>query len=129
MENEDLYIALTIFLKLFKNRPNHLAKFLLDNNVLTEDIIKKLKNSDKLKKMRSEDIEEINNMNFKDISQMDNFYNSFIDDINQLYYNKNIEEITKELNDKLDKLVTEEEYVKAAKLRDYMKRNKIKRIN
>lgn len=129
MENEDLYIALTIFLKLFKNRPNHLAKFLLDNNVLTEDIIKKLKNSDKLKKMRSEDIEEINNMNFKDISQMDNFYNSFIDDINQLYYNKNIEEITKELNDKLDKLVTEEEYIKAAKLRDYMKRNKIKRIN
>ncbi|MCK9476361.1 MAG: UvrB/UvrC motif-containing protein [Candidatus Muirbacterium halophilum] len=129
MENEDLYTALTIFLKLFKNRPNHLAKFLLDNNVLTEDIIKKLKNSDKLKKMRSDDIKEINNMNFKDISQMDNFYNSFIDDINQLYHNKNIEEITKELNDKLDKLVTEEEYIKAAKLRDYMKRNKIKRIN
>lgn len=129
MENEDLYVALTNFLKLFKNRPNHLARFLLDNNVLTEDIIKKLKNSDKLKKLKAEDTEEITNMHFNDISQMDNFYNSFIDDINQLYKNKNIEQVTKELNAKLDKLIVDEEYVKAAKLRDYMKRNNIKRIN
>jgi protein-arginine kinase activator protein McsA len=58
---------------------------------------------------------------------MENFYNSFIDDIKQLSKEKNIEEITKEINKKLDDLIKQEKYEEAARLRDYMNRNNIKR--
>ena len=42
MENEELYRSLVIMLKMFKNRPYHLAKYLVENSALTEDFIKKL---------------------------------------------------------------------------------------
>ena len=35
MENEDLYRNLVILLKMFKNRPYHLAKYLIENYSLT----------------------------------------------------------------------------------------------
>ena len=56
-----------------------------------------------------------------------NFYNSFIDDIKQLSKEKSIEEITKDLNKKLDDLIKKEKYEEAARVRDYMTRNSIKR--
>jgi|APGre2960657373_1045057.scaffolds.fasta_scaffold48205_2 excinuclease UvrABC helicase subunit UvrB len=135
MENEELYRSLVIMLKMFKNRPYHLAKYLVENSALTEDFIKKIKNSDRLKELNKED--ESSNQKllpvpvpvyFVDISQMENFYNSFIDDIKQLSKEKNIEEITKDLNKKLDALIKQEKYEEAARVRDYMNRNKIKRI-
>ena len=55
MENEDLYRNLVILLKMFKNRPFHLAKYLIENSALTEDFIKKIKNSDRLKELNKED--------------------------------------------------------------------------
>jgi hypothetical protein len=64
---------------------------------------------------------------FVDISQMENFYNSFIDDIKQLSKEKGIEEVTRELNIKLDKLIKQEKFEEAARVRDYMTRNNIKR--
>jgi len=134
MENEELYRSLVILLKMFKNRPYHLAKYLVENSALTEDFIKKLKNSDKLKELN--DGEKTSEQKllpvpvpvyFVDISQMENFYNSFIDDIQQLSKEKSIEEITKELNIKLDDLIKQEKYEEAARVRDYMTRNNIKR--
>ena len=135
MENEELYRSLVIMLKMFKNRPYHLAKYLVENSALTEDFIKKIKNSDRLKELNKEDESSIQKLlplpvpvYFVDISQMENFYNSFIDDIKQLSKEKNIEEITKDLNKKLDALIKQEKYEEAARVRDYMNRNKIKRI-
>ena len=55
MENEELYRSLVLLLKMFKNRPYHLAKYLVENSALTEDFIKKLKNSDKLKELNGEE--------------------------------------------------------------------------
>ena len=55
MENEELYRSLVIMLKMFKNRPYHLAKYLVENSALTEDFIKKIKNSDRLKELNKED--------------------------------------------------------------------------
>lgn len=134
MENEELYRSLVILLKMFKNRPYHLAKYLVENSALTESFIKKLKNSDKLKEINEEDKTSEQKMlpmpvpvYFMDISQMENFYNSFIDDMKQLSKEKNIEEITKELNSKLDDLIKQEKYEEAARVRDYMTRNNIKR--
>jgi cysteinyl-tRNA synthetase len=117
---------------MFKNRPYHLAKYLVENSALTEDFIKKLKNSDKLKELNESEKTEQKLLPvpvyFVDISQMENFYNSFIDDIAQLSKEKSIEEITKDINNKLDELIKQEKYEEAARIRDYMNRNNIKRI-
>ena len=48
MENEELYRNLVIFLKMFKNRPYHLAKQLIENDALTKDFIKKISDNPKL---------------------------------------------------------------------------------
>jgi hypothetical protein len=134
MENEELYRSLVIMLKMFKNRPYHLAKYLVENSALTEDFIKKIKNSDKLKELNEDEKSSEQKLlpvpvpvYFVDISQMENFYNSFIDDIKQLSKEKSIEEITKNLNEKLDDLIKQEKYEEAARVRDYMNRNNIKR--
>lgn len=137
MSNEELYKNLTIILKMFKNRPHHLAKYLIDNSAFNKKFIEKIINSNKLKDMSDD---EINNISFPpdsskipvyfiDISQMNEFYNSIIDDGKLTDKNKSIEDITKELNIKLDIFLKEEKYEDAAKVRDYMSRNNIKRIN
>jgi ribonuclease D len=117
---------------MFKNRPYHLAKYLVENSALTEDFIKKLKNSDKLKEISEGEKTEqkflpASPVYFVNISQMENFYSSFIDDIKQLSKEKGIEEVTRELNVKLDKLIEQEKFEEAARVRDYMSRNDIKR--
>jgi len=118
---------------MFKNRPYHLAKYLVENSALTDEFIKKLKHSDRLKELNEGEKSEQKLLPvpvpvyFLDISQMENFYNSFIDDIKQLSKEKSIEEITKELNIKLDDLIKKEKYEEAARVRDYMNRNNIKR--
>ena len=132
MENEELYRSLVILLKMFKNRPYHLAKYLVENSALTDDFIKKLKSSDKLKEIsegeKSEQQKALPSpFYFVDISQMEDFYSSFIDDIKQLSKEKGIEEVTRELNIKLDKLIKQEKFEEAARVRDYMTRNSIKR--
>jgi hypothetical protein len=132
MENEELYRSLVILLKMFKNRPYHLAKYLVENSALTEDFIKKIKSSDKLKEINEDDKSSEQKLlpvpvYFVDISQMENFYNSFVDDIQQLSKEKGIEEVTIELNKKLDELIKQEKYEEAARVRDYMNRNNIKR--
>jgi hypothetical protein len=134
MENEELYRSLVILLKMFKNRPYHLAKYLVENSALTEEFIRKLKNSDRLKELNEDEKSSEQKLlpvpvpvYFVDISQMENFYNSFVDDIQQLSKQKGIEEVTKELNKKLDELIIKEKYEEAARVRDYMMRNNIKR--
>jgi len=126
MENDKLYRSLVSLLKIFKNRPNHLAKYLVENDAFTNDFIYKLENSDKLKKLIDD---ESDSMYFTDISKMDKFYNSLIDDIKKMPKSKSILYITNELNGKLDLLIKEEKYEEAASMRDYMSRNNIKRIS
>lgn len=132
MENEELYRSLVILLKMFKNRPYHLAKYLVENSALKDDFIKKIKSSDRLKEINEDDKSSEQKLlpvpvYFVDISQMENFYNSFVDDIQQLSKEKGIEEVTIELNKKLDELIKQEKYEEAARVRDYMNRNNIKR--
>jgi protein-arginine kinase activator protein McsA len=59
---------------------------------------------------------------------MNDYYNSFTDDIKLLESGKSLFEMETELNEKLDKLLFDEKYEEAARLRDYMNNNKIKRI-
>lgn len=113
--NEEFQNNLINFLKLFKNRPYHLAKYLIDNSALTKDFYNKISKSDKLE----------NNKYFSDITEMNEFYNSILDVKKS---KKSIEEITKQSNDKMDELIKSEKFEEAAKLRDYMIKNKIKRL-
>ena len=124
MENEEFYKKLVILLKTFKNRPFHLAKYLVDNYALTDEFINKILNSDKL----SEDTDPKTKTLFLDINQMNNYYNSLTDDIKKIGSTKSQEEISEALNQKLYSLILEEKYEDAARLRDYMLKNNIKRI-
>lgn len=127
MHNDDFYNDLVTFLKMFKNRPNHLAKYLLDNYAVNKDFLKKISNNDQLKSLSNND-EKLNSpIYFADINKMNDYYNSFTDDIKRLNKGKTPEEIEKEMNDKLEKFISDEKYEDAARLRDYMQRSKIKR--
>ena len=128
--NDELYRSLVVLLKMFKNRPYHLAKYIVDNNALNKDFISKLLKSDKLKELSEDEIDKpsVVPVYFVDISQMEEFYTSFVDDIKQISKEKSIEELTNELNEKLNTCISNEKYEDAARIRDYMLRNGIKRI-
>ena len=115
--NDNFYNNLVILLRLFKNRPYHLAKYLIDNSALNENFIQKISNSKKLIKINDQDV--LNN--FKNISEMEDFYQSLIDELSD---NKEIEE---NINEELDTLIEQEKYEEAARLRDYMNKNRIRR--
>ena len=128
--NEKLYRSLIVLLKMFKNRPYHLAKYLVDNNSLSQDFIKKLLKSDKLKEISDEETNKpsVIPVYFVDISQMETFYNSFIDDFKQVSKETSIEDLTKDINGKLDDCIKTEKYEEAVRIRDYMVKNGIKRV-
>jgi protein-arginine kinase activator protein McsA len=67
-------------------------------------------------------------MYFNDIAKMQEFYITFIDDINQSSDKKSIKQLTIELNTKLNDYIKIEKYEDAARIRDYMFKNGIKRI-
>jgi len=115
---------------MFKNRPYHLAKYLIENSALNSDFINKLTNSDKLKKISDDSDKSVNiPVYFVNITQMNDFYDSFLDDISQISKEKSLEELTKDINQKLDNLIKGEKFEEAARVRDYMMKNGIKRLN
>lgn len=130
MENMELYHNLVILIKIFDGKPYTLAKYLLDNDALSNDFTKNIMNSDMIKKIKDSDTLDIilnNETYLMDITDMKKMYNSFID-IKQLSNKKTIEEITKEYNDKLNDLVAQEKYEDALNVYNYMLKNNIKKI-
>jgi len=119
-EENDYHRSLLNLLKMFKDRPNHLTKYLIENSAFNDVFLEKLSNNNKLK---NDDV--LKPEYFKNISKMNDYYNSLTDDI--VLKDKTIKELTIELNIRLLKLIYEEKYEEAAKLRDYMSRNNIKR--
>ena len=128
--NEELYKNLVSLLKLFKNRPYHLAKYLIDNSAFNKTFVNKVLKSEKLNEFSEDKIESINtSVYFVNISQMEDFYNSLLDEMKTISMTKNSEEISNELNSRLNELIKNEKYEEAAKIRDYMLKNRIKRKN
>ena len=126
MENEDLYRNLVILLKMFKNRPYHLAKYLIENDSLTDDFMKKISENGKLSDIGKEE-ESQKPVYFLDIGKMNDYYSSLSED-NGSKTAKSSEETEAYMNQRLDAFIKEEKYEDAARLRDYMAKNKIKRI-
>lgn len=117
MTNSQLYENLVNLLNLFKDRPYHLAKYLMDNNAFNEKFLSKVEKS------RIDSYVE----NFKDISQMQDYYNSILDE-NMVNRKKTFQEVIIDLNNKLDALILEEKYEDASYLRDYMTKHNIPRL-
>lgn len=125
MENEDLYRNLVILLKMFKNRPYHLSKYLIDNEAFTKEFMKKIAENGKLADLGQEEKPK-GPVYFLDIGKMNDYYAS-LSDANMPKSTHSPEEVEAYLNAKLDSLIDEEKYEDAARLRDYMVKNKIKR--
>jgi excinuclease UvrABC helicase subunit UvrB len=121
------YQNLITLLKLFKNRPYHLAKYLLENSAFTDKFIENISNSSKLSDL-SDEPENIQStsLSFISISQMEDFYASLLDS-KELDTKKSHKELEKEINKKLDELIQQEKFEEAAYLRDWMKMKKMKR--
>lgn len=123
---DKLYKNLTILLKIFRNRPNHLAKYLIENKAFSEDFVKKILNSDKLNKLTSENesglfLDSIEEEYFTNFDEMDAFYLDLLEKSSA----KDSSQMEDEFNAKLNSHLIKEEYEMAAKIRDYMIRNKI----
>jgi hypothetical protein len=117
-EKDDIYKNLVTLLKLFKNRPYHLAKFLVDKKALTDKFSKEILSSSKLPDLDLEKLKNQKPVYFSSINQMDDYYQSLLEP--EKSKPKTPQQIEKELNKKLDELIKSENYEDAACLRDYM---------
>ena len=103
--------------KLFKNRPNHLARFLLDNDALNDKFLNRVKNNINL----SDDIQESDlNKSFDSIEDMKDHFSLFINDVEISKKKKTREELIEELTLKIKDAVDNEDYEEAARVRDYI---------
>lgn len=124
-DKDDIYKNLVALLRLFKNRPYHLAKYLMENQAFSEKFEKDILNSSRLNTINKSDDKSPKQLNFFSISQMDDYFQSLLD--TKDLKSKTIQQLENELNDKLDNLIKTEKYEDAARLRDYMKQKGYKR--
>ena len=124
-EHDKIYQNLITVLKLFQNRPYHLAKYLIETDAFTEEFLTKIKNSDKLNNLNKEDDgTSLKAIYFLDVSHMKDFFNSLTDDVYDKKL-KNKRDVVEELNTKLERCIKEERYEDAIRIRDYMQKNGI----
>jgi hypothetical protein len=104
---------------LFRNRPHHLYKYLIDNQAFTDEFLKRTSISSKLKSMQIP-VE----LNFNNIDKMNDFFES-------LYFNdedtQSPAEREKKWNQKLVEAISGEDYESASRIRDYMKKHNLKK--
>jgi hypothetical protein len=116
-----------VILKLFKNRPYHLSKFLIENKAINPDFLKKINDNDTLSDMSVNGVSD-KQLHFNSISDMNKYYSSIIDDLENLRRKKTKDELEIELNFKLKKSIEMEDYEEAARIRDYMKTNNLSKF-
>ena len=117
---------LLTILKMFQNRPHHLAEFLVDNNAFTKGFLDKISNSEKISDIFKNGISD-DNMHFNTILEMGKYYSSLIDDFGNSKEDKSKDQLETEFNRSLRMSIDKEDYEEAARIRDYMKLNKIKK--
>jgi hypothetical protein len=121
--DENTHRNLISLFKVFKNRPYHLSKYLLDNDAFNEQFLNKIKNSDKLSDLSETNLPKF----FQNLNQMEEFYNSLLESKIVSTTRRSKKELTIELNEQLSKLIQEEKYEEAAALRDYMMLHGVKK--
>ena len=113
MSEKDIFKRLVKLLKLFQNRPNHLAKYLIDNVAFNDLFLKMLIESEKLSDLETDSLP-----NFKTIDEMNDYYNIFDDSYKSK--KRTPEKIKQDLISKLDECIKLEKYEDAIRIRDYM---------
>lgn len=121
-EQDKIYRNLVRLLKIFQNRPNHLAKYLMDNMAFNDLFQKMLMESEKLSDLENNPIP-----NFKDIDEMNDYYNVF--DETYKSKKKSPEKIKADLTHKLEEYLRLEKYEDAIRIRDYMIKMGFKKEN
>ena len=128
-ENELLYKNLVFLLQLFNERPYHLAKYLLDNNAFSAKFKKKILDSKKINEHIAEDTDDmLKALYLKDITKMVEYLKSFTEVIVP-GKEKTKQNLSEDLNLKLDQYLAEDKFEDAIRIRDYMKKHNIKRIS
>jgi hypothetical protein len=122
MSEEKIYRNLVRLLKIFQNRPNHLAKYLIENVAFNDLFLKLLLESEKLS-----DLEENPVPNFKDIDEMNDYYNIF--DNSYKSKKKNPKKMLEDLTKKLEECIRAEKYEDAMRIKDYMIKMGFKKEN
>lgn len=110
-EQERLYRNLTKLFLLFQNRPQHLSKYLLDKCAFNEFFLKVILESEKLNNDKIEDTPI-----FKDISEMNDYYDIFKEPKGK----KSTKKRAEDLMIKLEECLKDEKYEDAARIRDYL---------
>lgn len=118
---------LITLLNIFKNRPYHLYKFLLENNALNNEFLEKICKNEKLSDIDLVKMSEESKY-FSNISEMKKYYNSFVEDLDTLKSKKSSKDLEIEINKMLDESILSENYEESTRIRDYMIENKMKRI-
>lgn len=120
MDNKKILIdKLYNFFNMFGDKKYIMISYMLDHNVFTNDFINNILNNKKFD-------------NIIDVPQFDKmenilpFYNTILDNFEDC--GDTIEEITLNLNNKMDEYIYKDMFEEAIRLRDYMKKNKIERI-
>lgn len=114
---KDVHKKLSKLLGFFVNRPNHLAKYLLDCNALSDDFLGKINKVD----LPDVDKSKIYEKYFVDIKQMNTFYSNLLN--KEKYPDLDTESFTSELMKELEKCIIEERYEDAIRIRDYLRNN------
>jgi len=114
------YKNLSNFLKFFINRPNHLAKYLIENDALNKEFLKKISSLDN----GEIDESKLISVYFLDINQMNKFFNNLID---KKDLDNSDNSLYEELENELENCLLEERYEDAIRIRDYLKNIKNKK--
>ena len=116
MNNKDqLKYSLNKLFIMFKDKPNILIDYFIKYDALKEEFVNKIINSSKLNNTKEEE-----KPFFKNIEDVKSYYSTPFEENENILENKESEEdiLKKQLNTALE----EEDYEKAAKIRDYIKK-------
>jgi hypothetical protein len=119
------YKNLITLLNAFKNRPNHLSRFLLENKAFTDEFLSKIESNEKLSNINLSKIGD-ESFYFSNITEMKSFYSSLVEDLELIKSKKDKETLKKDLLELLSKAILNEDYEEAARIRDFMIFNKLK---
>ncbi len=107
------------FFNMFGDKKHLMIKYMLDNNIFSEVFIESILNNSNFN-------DSVDVPNFNRIEDIFPFYNTLLDDFDNS--GDTPEDISYNLNNKLDEYISKDMFEEAIRLRDYMKKNNIDRI-
>ena len=124
-KEDKVYNNLIVLLKMFKNKPYQLAKYLLQNDAFDSVFLEKLIHSKKLNEM-DEKLRQEKNPFFEEPKHFNNYHdlrnsqNEILRPETKMLENKDLKKLEEDLNRQLYVATEKEDFEKAVSIRDYM---------